>query len=70
MFMSQSDIIECVKPIKVKNFKGYDRIPQIILVDGIDHLVTPLTPNSSQQSITGPVANLKGLPNPPKRQQK
>ena len=41
--MSQSDIIECVKSIKVKNCEGYDRIPQRILVDGIDHLAKPLT---------------------------
>ena len=35
MFMSQSDITECVKSIKVKNCEGYNCIPQRILVDGL-----------------------------------
>ena len=43
MFMSSCKIIECVKTIKIKNCEGYDRIPQRILVDGIDHLVQPLS---------------------------
>jgi len=43
MFMSSCEIIECVKTIKIKNIEGYDRIPQRILVDGIDHLVRPLS---------------------------
>ena len=43
MFMTKDNILECIKTIKVKNNEGYDRIPQRILVDGIDHLITPLT---------------------------
>ena len=43
MFMSSQKIVECVKTIKMKNCEGYDRIPQRILVDGIDHLVQPLS---------------------------
>ena len=43
MFMTKDNILECVKTIKVKNNEGYDRIPQRILVDGIDQLITPLT---------------------------
>ena len=42
MFMSQSDVRECILSIKIKNCEGFDRIPQRILVDGIDHLVLPL----------------------------
>ena len=42
MFMSITNITECVRSIKIKNCDGYDRIPQIILVDGIDHLAVPL----------------------------
>ena len=43
MFMSKVDITECVRSIKIKNCEWYDRIPQRILVDGIDHLAVPLT---------------------------
>ena len=43
MFMTKENILECVKTIKIKNNEGYDRIPQRILVDGINHLITPLT---------------------------
>ena len=43
MFMSQCDVRECILSIKVKNCQGFDRISQRILVDGIDHLVLPLT---------------------------
>jgi hypothetical protein len=43
MFMSSQKITECVKSIKIKNSEGYDRIPQRILADGIDHLVMPLS---------------------------
>ena len=42
-FMTKSDIISCIKMLKVKNCEGYDRIPQKIFVDGIDLLIDPLT---------------------------
>ena len=42
-FMTETDIIACIKTIKIKNCEGIDRIPQRILVDGADHLVAPLT---------------------------
>ena len=42
-FMSMSSIEECIKSIKIKNTEGYDRIPQRILVDGLDLLLPPLT---------------------------
>ena len=41
--MMDITITECVRSIKIKNCEGYDRIPQRILVDGIDHLAVPLT---------------------------
>ena len=36
-------ILECVKDLKMKNTEGYDRIPQRILLDGIEVLIEPLT---------------------------
>ena len=42
-FMSQPEIIECVKQLKMKNCEGYDRIPQRILIDGISILIAPLS---------------------------
>ena len=42
-FMSESDIMDCIKTIKIKNCEGIDRIPQRILVDGASHLVAPLS---------------------------
>ena len=42
-FMSKNEIIECVKQLKLKNCEGYDRIPQRILIDGIDILINPLS---------------------------
>ena len=43
MFMTPKSIEECLKSIKVKNCEGHDRIPQRILVDGVNQLVKPLT---------------------------
>ena len=43
MSMNNENIIECINSIKVKNNEGFDRIPNIILVDGIDPLVSPFT---------------------------
>ena len=36
MFMTSLKITECVKDLKFKNTEGYDRIPQRILIDGLD----------------------------------
>ena len=41
--MSLQEILECIEQLKIKNCEGYDRIPQIILIDGIDILVNPLS---------------------------
>lgn len=43
MFMTPENIKECIKTIKVKNCEGHDRIPQRIIVDGVDYLTAPLT---------------------------
>ena len=40
MFMYPDSIKECVMSLKMKNSEGYDRIPQRILIDGVDHLMT------------------------------
>ena len=42
-FMADSDILQCIKTIKIKNCEGVDWIPQRILVVSADHLVTTLT---------------------------
>ena len=42
MFMSVMEVEKCIKSIKIKNCEGFDRIPQRVLVDGIDHLLPPL----------------------------
>ena len=42
-FMTAVDILECINQLKMKNCEGYDRIPQIILIGGINVLITPLT---------------------------
>ena len=36
MFMDKGAIKECILSLKVKNSKGYDRIPQRVLIDGVD----------------------------------
>jgi hypothetical protein len=43
MFMNRAGVFECMKSLKCKNSEGYDRIPERILVDGIDCLVKPFT---------------------------
>ena len=42
-FMDCQSVRECVSSLKIKNSEGFDRIPQRILVDGIDVLLTPIT---------------------------
>ena len=43
MFRSINEVDKCIRSVKHKNSEGYDRIPQIILVDGADHLLLPLS---------------------------
>ena len=42
-FMDEKNIILAIKSLKSKNCEGHDRIPVRILIDGIDHLIKPLT---------------------------
>ena len=42
MFMTRQNILECLDWLKLKNTKGYDRIPQRILTDGHKSLIEPL----------------------------
>ena len=42
-FMSEYQVKACIEAIKLKNTEGFDRVPQRVLVDGIDHLLTPLS---------------------------
>ena len=55
-FMSCANVLECLKEIKQKNCEGYDRIPQRILLDGAEILVTPLT------ILFGKIYNEKSIP--------
>ena len=41
-FVSKDNVMECLKSIKMKNCEGYDRIPQRVLVDGLEILIDPL----------------------------
>jgi hypothetical protein len=43
MFMTRENIINSVKSLKIKNSEGYDRIPQRVLIDGLEILIEPLT---------------------------
>ena len=43
MFMGSEEIRECIMSLKPKNSEGFDRIPQRILLDGMEVLLPPLT---------------------------
>ena len=63
MFMGGKKNLECLKSIKMKNCKGHDRLPQWILVDGIDHFFDSAIPiNSQLEPDTREMANRKGDP--------
>ena len=40
-FMSMENIVKAFKSIKIKNCEGYDRIPQRVLIEGMDLLIKP-----------------------------
>ena len=48
-FMTRDRVYECIKQLKTKNCEGYDRIPQRIILDGIDSLIDPFQRLFSQQ---------------------
>ena len=41
-FMTKEEVFLAIKSLKTKNCEGYDRLPQRILTDGINVLITPL----------------------------
>ena len=41
-FMDTDSVRECILSLKLKNSEGFDRIPQRVLVDGVDHLIKPI----------------------------
>ena len=43
MFMSPSEIKVCIEKIKIKNCEGSDRIPQRVIIEGMVHLLNPLS---------------------------
>ena len=43
IFMDPTSVRECIASLKIKNTEGYDRIPQRVLVDGIDVLIRPFS---------------------------
>ncbi len=43
MFMDPVSVKECIKSLKSKNTEGFDRIPQKILLDGVEQLVQPMS---------------------------
>ena len=42
-FMDPVSVKECMMNLKIKNSEGYDRIPQRILVDGVEILSSPMS---------------------------
>ena len=42
-FMDRNSVRECIQSLKIKNSEGWDRIPQRVLVDGIEVLLEPFT---------------------------
>ena len=42
-FMTPSNVLKAMKEIKLKNSEGEDRIPQRILVDGMNQLIGPMS---------------------------
>jgi hypothetical protein len=42
-FMDPISVKECILSLKLKNSEGYDRIPQRILIEGVDFLTGPIS---------------------------
>ena len=42
-FMTNENVLKSMKEIKLKNSEGCDRIPQIILLNGMELLVDPMS---------------------------
>ena len=43
MFMGANIVKECILSLKSKILEGFDRIPQRIISDGVDQLLSPLS---------------------------
>ena len=41
MFMPTYEVRKSIESIKLKNTEGFDRIPQRVLVDGVEQLLPP-----------------------------
>ena len=41
--MTENDVLNAVLTLKIENCEGYDRIPQRVLIDGLNELLKPLT---------------------------
>ena len=39
--LTETDLLECINSLKIKNCEGYDRIPQRILSEGAMYLIEP-----------------------------
>ena len=65
-FMTPTLVRECINSLKIKNTEGYDRVPQRVLVDGIDFLAGPFAELFNkiyyQQSIPGQWLISKTIP--------
>jgi hypothetical protein len=40
--MDINSVRECILSLKLKNSEGFDRISQLVLIDGVDHLIKPI----------------------------
>ena len=71
--MTGKRILECVKSLKIKNTEGLDRIPQRIIIDGLDSLIKPLVKlfvlvyRDMKPEGPWPVAHFKDHPSSQKR---
>ena len=54
--MTPLEVLNAVKSLKTKNCEGHDRIPQRILIDGIQYLLDPLS------KIFNKIYNTKTIP--------
>jgi hypothetical protein len=42
-FMTELEIKECILSLKIKNTEDFDRLPQRIIIDGVNILLRPFT---------------------------
>ena len=61
--MGKPEVLLAIKSVKIKNCEGYDRIPQIILIDGTSVPIKGIFLKICNQRS---VVTLKNYPNPKK----